>query len=100
MKIAYSLAIFIFPVILLNAQPEIIKLYDGNPPGSENWNWDEKELHMESINLKLVYNVSKPTLTVIPADPDVANGSTSSFVPEEHFSFYPSKVRVLRSPGG
>lgn len=87
MKIAYSLAIFIFPVILLNAQPEIVNLYDGNPPGSESWIWKEKELYMESINLKLVYNVSKPTLTAFPADPEVANGTAIIICPGGAFQF-------------
>jgi hypothetical protein len=36
------LIIFLFFPSLINAQ-EIIKLYHGKAPGSENWDWQEKD---------------------------------------------------------
>ena len=27
----------------INAQQKVIKLYNGTAPGSETWNWEEKE---------------------------------------------------------
>lgn len=58
---------------MLNAQQKVIPLYEGTAPGSENWNWQEKEFFVKvPLNAKVVYNVSKPTLTVF--SPDVPNG--------------------------
>lgn len=45
----------------LNAQ-KTIPLYEGKAPGSENWNWDQKEVYYPAYNAKLLYNISKPTL--------------------------------------
>ena len=43
----------------------------------------------------IVYNVSKPTLTVFTPDPSVANGTQLLFVPAAAFMFYLSIVKVL-----
>ena len=58
---------------MLNAQQKVIPLYNGTAPGSENWNWQEKEFFVKvPLNANVVYNVSKPTLTVF--SPDSPNG--------------------------
>ena len=52
---------------LLNAQ-QVIKLYSGKAPGSESWNWEEKENSKNMWNTRVVYNVAQPTLTAyLPA---------------------------------
>lgn len=50
---------------------EVIQLYDGKAPGSENWDWEETEL---GGGFPLVYNVTDPTLTVFKPEAGIANG--------------------------
>lgn len=58
---------------ILNAQQKVIPLYKGTAPGSENWNWQEKEFFVKvPLNANVIYNVSQPTLTVF--SPVTANG--------------------------
>ncbi len=38
----------------INAQQKVIQLYKGAAPGSENWNWDEKENDKNLWNAKVV----------------------------------------------
>ena len=55
------------------AQQKEIPLYPGVAPGSENWNWEEKDFFVKvPLNAKVIYNITKPTLTVFT--PDSANG--------------------------
>lgn len=62
-----------FSLTILNAQQKEIPLYKGAAPGSENWNWQEKEFFVKvPLNAKVVYNVISPTLTVF--SPVNANG--------------------------
>jgi acetyl esterase/lipase len=59
--------ILILPLLLLAilaySQQQVIKLYPGKAPGSENWTWNEA---IENNNPKSphIYNVVEPTLTV------------------------------------
>jgi acetyl esterase/lipase len=48
---------------------KVIRLYDGAAPGSENWNWEEKDM-----GGSFTINVVNPTLTVFEADKSVATG--------------------------
>ena len=80
--------LFLFALTLLisasalNAQT-VIQLYNGAAPGSENWNWDEKfqDSTQNMFKTNLVYDVSKPTLTVYAPDPSVANGTAVVICP-------------------
>jgi len=64
---------FIVCILLLfafysNAQT-IIPLYNGAAPGSENWNWDEKEIKTDIGTI--VSDVSHPSITAyVPANPN------------------------------
>lgn len=68
---------FLGLVLLMTAQAtfaqEVIKLYDGPAPGSENWDWEEKEIFLERFQSTATYDVSKPTLTVY--EPENPNGT-------------------------
>ncbi len=64
----------------VNAQ-KVIKLYNGKAPGSENWNWEEKENTKNLFNTKVVYNVAKPTLTAYLPDSSIANGTAVIIAP-------------------
>ena len=48
---------------------QVIQLYNGKAPGSEKWNWDEREIKVDIGTL--LFDVSKPSLTVfVPANPN------------------------------
>ena len=57
------------------AQQKVIPLYDGPAPGSESWTWDEAEDADNAWRTRIVYNVSKPTLTVFQPEAGKANGT-------------------------
>ncbi len=89
-KSSYNFFEFIKPVLfillislsaLVNAQQKVIQLYKGAAPGSENWTWDEKENDHNQFNMKVVYNVSHPTLTVFLPDTSIANGTSVIICP-------------------
>jgi acetyl esterase/lipase len=64
-----------------------IKLYEGMPPGSENWSWKEEENNRNSVGVMTVYNVVQPTLTVFSPDPAKANGTAIIVCPGGGFHF-------------
>jgi acetyl esterase/lipase len=70
-----------FTTTSIKAQEKVIQLYDGVAPGSENWNWDEKENDHNFWNTRLVYNVSHPTLTVFSPDPAANKGTAVIICP-------------------
>ena len=71
--------LWIVPAIHAFAQQEVIPLYTGAAPGSEQWDWEEGETANTPIKLKIVYNVKKPTLSVYR--PDTANGAAVLLIP-------------------
>lgn len=74
---------YLFCFLSLNvfAQQKVIPLYDGPPPGSESWNWNEAENDNNMWRTKVVYNVSKPTLTVFQPEPGRGNGTALIIAP-------------------
>ena len=60
-----------------------IHLYEGSPPGSEDWDWDEGRNNHNSMNVMTVYNVVRPKLTV--------------YLPDRKSS---DKTAVIICPGG
>ena len=65
----------------VKAQQKIIQLYDGPAPGSESWTWNEAENDKNMWQTKVVYNISKPSLTVFAPDADKANGTALIIAP-------------------
>ena len=65
----------------LVAQEKVIRLYEGPAPGSENWKQEEKENRTNQWQTRVVFNVANPTLTLFPADPSNANGTTVVICP-------------------
>lgn len=82
-KLLLFLLILIVSNFSLHAQQQVIALYNGAAPGSENWNWDEKfqDSSKNMFRTNIVYDVSKPTLTVYAPDPSVANGTAIVICP-------------------
>lgn len=72
--------LLLFSAFAANAQ-KVIPLYQGKAAGSENWNWDEKEMFSETFQTQVVYNVSQPTLTVYAPDKALANGTAMIVCP-------------------
>ncbi len=72
---------FLFYSLMLHAQQKVIPLYNGSAPGSENWNWSEAVNDSNIFKTKLVYNVSRPSLTVFMPDASVANGTAVVICP-------------------
>ncbi|MDB5139691.1 MAG: carboxylesterase family protein [Mucilaginibacter sp.] len=77
-KILFSLLLLF--AVSAKAQQKVIMLYPGAAPGSENWSWQENINEQNAWNSKVVYNVTRPTLTVYPADPAVQATGTAVII--------------------
>ncbi|HMK16792.1 MAG TPA: dienelactone hydrolase family protein [Chitinophagaceae bacterium] len=80
-KCPLFLSFLVITFITVNAQQKVIPLYDGPAPGSESWTWNEAENDNNGWQTKVVYNVSKPTLTVFQPSADKANGTAVIIAP-------------------
>jgi acetyl esterase/lipase len=70
---------FLSAVCCLSAQ-ETIKLYPGKAPGSEQWDWQEKE-NTSIPGIRLLYNVVEPVLLYYPAKDNKASGASIVIAP-------------------
>jgi acetyl esterase/lipase len=80
-------ASFILLLIHFSNAQKVIQLYNGAAPGSENWNWQEKEDSSAMIMTRVVWNVVHPSLTVFRPDPAIANGTAVIICPGGGFRF-------------
>ncbi len=63
-------------------QPEVIPLWPGDPPGSEDWNQQEQEIFAPPpISFRSVRNVMQPTLTAFLPHPSKASGTAAIICP-------------------
>ncbi len=60
---------------------QAIPLYKGKAPGSESWNWSEKENFSKLFNTQVVFNVVDPSLLVFKAPASIANGTAIIIAP-------------------
>jgi acetyl esterase/lipase len=60
---------------------QVIKLYNGKAPGSEQWNWTEAASEKNGIQSKIIYNVVEPTLTAYLPAPGKSNGTAIIVAP-------------------
>ena len=60
---------------------QTIPLYKGKAPGSESWNWSEKENFSKLFNTQVVFNVVDPSLLVYQAPAAIANGTAVIIAP-------------------
>lgn len=65
------------------AQNQVIMLYDGPAPGSEDWDWQEAFLEQS----KMAYNIVSPTLTLYQAPEETATGKAVIICPGGGFHF-------------
>ncbi len=80
MKINLISILFLVIPFVASAQ-KVIPLYKGTPPGSESWTWSEAESDSNGWQTKVVYNVSKPTLTVFQPERGKSNGTALIIAP-------------------
>ena len=73
-------SLFIF-VTYSVAQQKVIQIYHGVAPGSESWTWSEAESQNSTSQMKVVYNVTKPSLTVFQPEEGKANGTAVVIAP-------------------
>ena len=79
-KLAIIIMALSLPMTML-AGERVVPLYDGPAPGSETWTQEEKENNHNLWQTRVVYNVAKPTLTVMLPEPSVANGTAVVICP-------------------
>ncbi|MCX7669542.1 MAG: alpha/beta hydrolase [Anaerolineae bacterium] len=68
-------------------QSFVIPLWPGAAPGSEDWTQQEQVSVMPEAGLKVIRNVSRPTLTAFLPDPQLANGTAVIVCPGGAFHF-------------
>lgn len=91
MKRLLQIAFCLLFITELQAQ-KVIPLYEGKAPGSEKWDWEQKELRVEKYNATLIFNVVSPTLVEYLPSPFnnmgtaviIAPGGAFNFVSAEH----------------
>ena len=81
MRIRSLLIVIVILISLCSYSQKVIRLYAGKAPGSETWTWKETESMNNAFNTPLIYNVTDPTITVYPADPQTANGTAVVICP-------------------
>jgi acetyl esterase/lipase len=69
------------------SQPFIIPLWPDGAPGSEDWTQQEQISAMPQGGLRVIRNVSQPTLTAFLPDPTLANGTAVIVCPGGAFHF-------------
>ncbi|MGV3594979.1 MAG: alpha/beta hydrolase, partial [Sediminibacterium sp.] len=79
-KSIFNALLFLICCSFTNAQ-EVIKIYEGKAPGSENWTWSEAYIEKTAWNTPVVFNVSEPTLTVVKPEAGKANGTSVIICP-------------------
>jgi len=69
-----------------DVRPQVIPLWPGAAPGSEDWDQTEQESVMPG-GLRVIRNVARPTLTAYFPDPALANGTAVIVCPGGGFHF-------------
>ncbi|MCW3109766.1 MAG: family lipolytic protein, partial [Segetibacter sp.] len=80
MKIKCFIAFLLLLSSISKAQ-KVIQLYPGEAPGSESWNWQEKESVKNMFSTPVVYNVAQPTLTAFLPPSSMSNGTAVIIAP-------------------
>ncbi|MEM9929541.1 MAG: GDSL-type esterase/lipase family protein [Bacteroidota bacterium] len=65
----------------------VYPLYDGPPPGTEDWDWEEGISTDNPVQQKFVYNVTQPTLTAYLPPAAKASGTGVVIAPGGGFHF-------------
>jgi acetyl esterase/lipase/lysophospholipase L1-like esterase len=90
MRNTFSQFAFFLLLPFAHAQ-QVIPLYEGMAPGSENWNQPEGMDKDNRFQTDLVYNVAQPSITAYLPDPKVASGAAVVIAPGGGFHFLDMK---------
>ena len=75
----------LLPLFLVSAafaaEPKTIPLWPGDPPGSENWKYEETVTIGPQDNLRRISNVTYPTLTLFQPSAETRNGTAIVICP-------------------
>jgi acetyl esterase/lipase len=71
---------FLFILPIYTEAQDVIKLYPGKAPGSEQWNWKEKEVTPIPGN-RMLYNVAEPVLIKYPVPYENSTGTAVIIAP-------------------
>ncbi len=81
---ACGLGMATVPLVAAEPVPEVIALWPGTPPGTEDWTGAETVTTYPlpgKVQMRMIGNVTKPTLTVYRPRPDKANGTAVIVAP-------------------
>lgn len=79
-KIKFSILMSTMLICSLAQAQQVIHLYDGVAPGSENQTQKEVQTYSEMFKTEVVYNVTDPTLLVYKPEAGVKNTGTSVII--------------------
>jgi acetyl esterase/lipase len=82
----FSKVLLLFACLTLNAQDQVIPLWTGVAPGSENWTQEEVH-YLDGQQRKMIRNVSVPSITVYRPDPSYAVKAAVIIAPGGGFRF-------------
>jgi acetyl esterase/lipase len=85
-KLTIIAVIFLLGIFSMKAQQQVIPLWPGTAPGSENWTQKEVQ-YRNSQGQEMIRNVVVPTLTIFRPDPGKANGTAIIVAPGGGFLF-------------
>jgi len=85
-KIPFTLLCVFLVAFNMRAQQQVIPLWPGTAPGSENWTQKEI-LYQNSQGQQMIRNIVVPTLTLYKPDPARANGTAMIVAPGGGFLF-------------
>jgi len=66
---------------------EVIEIWPGGAPGSEDWTQQEQETRSQPHGHTFVRNITQPTITVFLPDPAIATGTSAIVCPGGAFHF-------------
>lgn len=70
-----------------DAAPQVVPIWPGPAPGSDDWTQKESESVIPGTSIKIVQNVTRPTLTVFLPDPANSTGTAVIICPGGAFHF-------------
>jgi acetyl esterase/lipase len=73
--------------LTLHAQQTVVQIYKGAVPGSENWKQSEAEFYFPTEKVKMVRNVTVPTLTEYLPEKSKTTGTAIVIAPGGGFRF-------------
>jgi len=68
-------------------EPQVVPIWPGPAPGSESWTQNEFDSVIPGTQIKIIQNVTRPTLTVFLPNPAISTGTAVIICPGGGFHF-------------